>query len=219
MGGERSDWGASRSAARTIYRRLPSDSLRRVIDENAFGLLISWLTVEDEEYGLEPADFVERIRAFRETVMETVLGKPLGSGLSVLELGHSIYFEIADGNQSEDPFVWLRRIRTALSEDGFESLGVISHGSRWVVEEEDDDEELPSLEEDQGLAWMRFGYSSEPLRRAFFVETAAHSDEDLPGWGPGLYLDTEAMEALGKRLKNAPTGLRVAGATFFRIGS
>jgi hypothetical protein len=39
-----------------------------------------------------------------------------------------------------------------------------------------------------------------------------------PGWGPGLYLDTEAVEALGLNLKNQPTALNVAEATFFRVG-
>jgi hypothetical protein len=32
-----------------------------------------------------------------------------------------------------------------------------------------------------------------------------------------LYVDTEAIEALGRALKNAPTPLAVAGATFFRV--
>ena len=64
----------------------------------------------------------------------------------------------------------------------------------------------------------RLAGPSEPLRRALFAETASHGapDEDS-AWGSGLYLDTDAAEALGIRPKNEPTRLDVAGATFFRV--
>jgi hypothetical protein len=38
------------------------------------------------------------------------------------------------------------------------------------------------------------------------------------GWGPGLYFDTEAVDALGRTPKNAPTALVTAGASFYRVG-
>jgi hypothetical protein len=68
---------------------------------------------------------------------------------------------------------------------------------------------------------------SEPLRRAQYGEAAAHDDdaEGGPGsdrptraWGPGLYLDTEAAEALAMSPKNAPTVLYARGAGFYRVG-
>jgi hypothetical protein len=62
-------------------------------------------------------------------------------------------------------------------------------------------------------------HPSEPLRRALSAEVATHATGDEPGWGPGLYLDTEAVEALGRTPKNAPTVLEIAGATFYRAGT
>ena len=60
---------------------------------------------------------------------------------------------------------------------------------------------------------------SEPLRRALYAETASHGadEDDEDAWGPGIYVDTEAVEALGRTLKNAPTPLAIAGATFYRV--
>jgi len=64
-------------------------------------------------------------------------------------------------------------------------------------------------------AWSR---PSEPLRKALYADTATRPDADGEGgWGPGLYVDTEAVEALGRTPKNAPTTLRVAGAEFYRV--
>ncbi|MBN1609492.1 MAG: hypothetical protein JW940_22870 [Polyangiaceae bacterium] len=71
-----------------------------------------------------------------------------------------------------------------------------------------------------GLTFVSASNPSEPLRRARYAETQTHPDEttDLADWGPGLYFDTEAVEALGRRLKNAPTPLSSAGATFYGMG-
>jgi hypothetical protein len=70
-----------------------------------------------------------------------------------------------------------------------------------------------------GVEWQPVSLPSEPLRRALYAETATHSadENDHSGWGPGIYVDTEAIEALGRTLKNAPTPLAVAGATFYRV--
>ena len=56
---------------------------------------------------------------------------------------------------------------------------------------------------------------------ALLAEAATHGDEQaaVEGWGPGLYLDVEAVEALGRKPKNAPTILRAGGVEFFRAGS
>ncbi|HTA91555.1 MAG TPA: hypothetical protein VK745_18355, partial [Polyangiaceae bacterium] len=93
------------------------------------------------------------------------------------------------------------------------SVGVLSHGGRWLSEAA----EAPPLVD--GVEWLSVSLPSEPLRRALYAETAAHpaDEHDEAGWGPGLYVDTEAVEALGRSLKNAPTPLAVAGATFFRV--
>jgi len=64
---------------------------------------------------------------------------------------------------------------------------------------------------------VRSSRPSEPLRRALDAETLSRRDEHVTGWGPGVYVDTEALEALGKTPKNAPTLLRAPGAQFFRI--
>ncbi len=186
-----------------------------MIDENAFGLLISWFDAEDAEYALEREAFVKRFLEFREVGREC-LGFPLGSGLRVLELGHALYVELSEGDENEDPIVWLKMTRARLSERDFVTAGVLSHGSRWVGEET-----LPAVEWRGEIALASCSLPSEPLRRALYADTLTRPDEDVddPGWGPGLYVDTEAVEALGRKLKNAPTPLRAGGATYYRVGA
>jgi hypothetical protein len=176
-----------------------------MIDENAFGLLLSHHAIEDEEYGLETASFLERVALLRETTQQWLLDAPLAPSLRQLDLGHALYFEWSDGEQLTGPIAWLKELRRRLTEAALESTGILSHGGRWVANEEGEPEFGPS----------------EALRRALYAETAVHPDEDSdnPGWGSGLYLDTEAVEALGLKLKNAPTPLSSAGATFYRAGA
>jgi hypothetical protein len=50
------------------------------------------------------------------------------------------------------------------------------------------------------------------------VATRRADEGDERGWGPGLYVDLEAIEALGRSFKNAPTALEIGGATFYRVG-
>jgi hypothetical protein len=73
------------------------------------------------------------------------------------------------------------------------------------------------------VQWWSCSRPSEPLRRALYADAATRRDGDgaPSGWGPGLYLDTEAVEALGKTPKNEPTVLHAggSGATFYRAGS
>lgn len=182
-------------------------------DENAYGVLIGYFALENDEYALEPADFAARFAQFRAAVRACVEAFPLAASVLVLELGHAVYLEFADGDQKEDPIAWIKLVRARLSGLELPSIGVLSHGGRWLSEAPD----APPVVE--GVEWLSVSLPSEPLRRALYAETAAHpaDEQDEAGWGPGLYVDTEAVEALGRALKNAPTPLAVAGATFFRV--
>jgi hypothetical protein len=182
-------------------------------DENAFGVLIGYHAIEDDEYALEPAEFAARFTAFRDAVRGCVEAFPLAQSATARELGHAVYIEFADGDQLEDPITWIKTVRAKLNATELKSVGVLSHGGRWLS---DVVEELPSS---GGVAWLPGSLPSEPLRRALYAETATHGadENDESAWGPGIYVDTEAIEALGRTLKNAPTPLAVAGATFFRV--
>jgi hypothetical protein len=181
-------------------------------DENAFGVLIGYFALENDEYALEPQDFAARFAQFRAAVRACVEAFPLAQSVLVRELGHAVYLEFADGDQKEDPIAWIKLVRARLNALELTSVGVLSHGGRWLTEEP----EAPPVV--SGVEWLSVSLPSEPLRRALYAETAAHSadDDDETGWGPGIYVDTEAVAALGRALKNAPTPLAVAGATFFR---
>lgn len=183
-------------------------------DENAFGLLLAYYDLEDDEYALEPDEFVTRFTEFRSATLAAACETPLGDSVRVLELGHALYFEVADGDQNQDPISWLKRVREALMNREFNVAAVLAHGGRWVAEGGDDRaiEELGA-----GYALISASRPSEPLRRALLAEAATHGSDGEDGWGPGTYVDTEAVEALGKSLKNAPTPLASGGATFYRI--
>jgi hypothetical protein len=185
-------------------------------DENAFGVLIGYHALEDDEYALEPADFAARFTQFRAAVRACVEAFPLAESVLVRELGHAVYLEFADGDQKEDPIGWIKLVRARLTGLELTSVGVLSHGGRWLAQEPENPPELP------GVQWLPVSLPNEPLRRALYAETATHAADDSEAsqdvaWGPGLYVDTEAIEALGRALKNAPTPLAVAGATFFRV--
>lgn len=182
-----------------------------MIEENAFGILVSWYDIEDAEYGMEPEEFAERWNEFASAWQEALGVFALGEGAEALDLGHALYVEIADGDQSEDPIVWLKMVRARIAEKGFTTVGVVSHGGRF--------RELPRPNGECPVPIRVVSPPSEALRRALFAETACHEDEELSpeGWGPGIYVDSEVIEALGRQLKNAPTPLASAGATFFRI--
>jgi hypothetical protein len=188
-----------------------------MIDENAFGLLISHYEIEDDEYGLEPEEFLQRCRQFRELVLGLVREHPPGRDVRGLDLGHALYFELADGDQNGDPIAWLKELRTRLGDCEIASASILTHGGRWV-DEGSEEAQLERVGSDVSL--FRASLPSEPLRRALQAEAASRTDEDQPdsGWGPGLYLDAEAIEALGLSLKNAPTPLEMAGALFYRAG-
>jgi len=183
-------------------------------DENAFGVLIGYHAIEDDEYALEPAEFAARFEQFRAAVRSCVESFPLAENVLVRELGHAVYLEFADGEQKEDPIGWIKLVRARLTGLELTSVGVLSHGGRWLSETSE--MTPPSV---PGVTWHSVSLPSEPLRRALYAETATHpnAEDDEIAWGAGLYVDTEAIEALGRALKNAPTPLSVAGATFYRV--
>jgi hypothetical protein len=187
-----------------------------LIDENAYGLLIAWFDIEDVEYSLEREEFVERYTEFRAALVGCLDAKPLGQDVRALDLGHAFYLELADGDEGTDPIRWLRELRTQLTEMGFSMLCVVCHGGRWVDAESASD----------GVLHERFGdvlvikasRPSEPLRKVLAAEAAARAgDHDASGWGPGVYVESEVIEALGRKLKNAPTALAAAETSFFRV--
>jgi hypothetical protein len=123
--------------------------------------------------------------------------------------------EVAEGEETEDPFHWLRDVRARLSARDFLTVGVLSHGSRWVREPSDESDR--SDPQGGGVSVLRASLPSEPFRRALYADAASRVDDDCPGWGPGLYVDAEAIDALGKKLRNVPTALVASGATFYRF--
>lgn len=190
-----------------------------MIDENAFGILLGYLEVENDEYALDRDVFVERFARFREVVYDYVAEVAPARAARALDFGHAIYFEFAEGDETVDLIQWTRGLRTRLGDAEFINVAVITHGSRWVDESEDLD--LGGMTERYvaSVSVTTLSNPSEPLRRALAAEVATHSAAEEPGWGSGLYLDTEAVEALGRSPKNAPTVLEVAGASFYRAGT
>jgi hypothetical protein len=185
-----------------------------MFDENAFGVLVSYYDIENDEYALEPDAFATRWREFRAAWQECLGIWQLGQAVRAVHFGHSLYLEVAEGEQSEDPIVWLKMVRARIAEKGFPTVGVVSFGGRWL-----EDEAASREEEIGGVHVQTVSLPSEPLRRALAAEAASRFDEEEApeGWGPGIYADTDAIEALGKKFKNAPTPLVVAGATFYRV--
>ena len=183
-------------------------------DENAFGVLIGYFAIESDEYTLEAQEFAARFLDFRSAVRDCVAAFPLASSSVAREFGHAVYLEFADGDQLEDPISWIKTVRARLNALELQSVGVLSHGGRWQSEPV---EALPPSA--SGVDWLPVSLPSEPLRRALYAETATHGadEDDEAAWGPGIYVDTEAVEALGRTLKNAPTPLAIAGATFYRV--
>jgi hypothetical protein len=188
-----------------------------MIDENAFGLLVSFSNIEDEEYGSEREQFIERYAQFSALIRDRLVEQAPGASTRAMDFGHAIYIELPDGEQQQDLITWLKQMRAALAEHDFASAGILTHGSSWT----DEDDPRPDIVDCGSVRLFRASRPSEPLRRALHAEAATHGDEEagVEGWGPGLYLDVEAVDALGRKPKNTPTILRCGGAEFFRAGS
>jgi len=199
-----------------------------MIDENAFGVLVSYFAIEDEEYAMDAQAFAERFELFQRVLFEHVAARELAANARAMQLGHALYLEFPEDDILEtDPvdaaaaaekrrtlLAWVRAARQLLSDHDFETVAVVTHGGRW----------LPS--DASGAAPDRLGSTplvtgllpSEPLRRALYAESASHGiPAEADAWGPGLYADTEVLSALGLSPKNAPTPLVAADATFFRV--
>jgi hypothetical protein len=188
-----------------------------MIDENAFGLLISYFDIEQDEYEGEREQFIDRYATFAALVRDRLTDKPPGSSARAIDLGYAFYVELPDGEQQGDLIGWLRELRATMNEHGYATAGMLTHGSCWV----DEQDPRPDIVDCGTVRLFRASRPSEPLRRSLLAEAATHGDEQtgVEGWGPGLYLDVEAVEALGRRPKNTPTILRCGGAEFFRAGS
>ena len=185
-----------------------------MIDEDAFGILFSYYEVEDDEYGSDDRDdFVQRFEAFEREALLAIQSIELPKDHHVVCLGHAVYAEVPDREDTPQLFARFRAAAARLGAEGFVNVAVLAHGSRWVAEGEG-----PRLELSDGAPRVVLvSRPSEPLRKASFAAALAQADEQLEGWGPGVYADTEALEALGKSPKNAPTVLRAPGAEFFRV--
>ena len=162
--------------------------------------------------------FVERFGGFRDVVYDYVAEAAPAGAARALDLGHAVYFEFAEGDEGVD-LIWTRQLRSRLADAQFSNVAVVTHGSRWVDDDEGERFEGTVERFVASVAVVTWSHPSEPLRRALSAEVATHATADDPGWGPGLYLDTEAVEALGRTPKNAPTVLEIAGATFYRAGT
>lgn len=186
-----------------------------MIDEDAFGILFSYYEIEDDEYGSDDrAEFVRRFEAFERLGLDGIRSLELPAGHHVVCLGHAVYAECRDDDDLPQLFSRFRAAAARVTHEGFTNVAVLTHGSRWVR----DGEPVALSIEGQSPRVARISRPSEPLRRALFVAALAQGDDELEGaWGPGVYADTEALEALGKTPKNAPTVLRAPGASFYRI--
>jgi len=188
-----------------------------MIDENAFGLLIAYLSIEDDEYAGEREDFVIRYKAFSAVLRARLRNQPPSASARAIELGHAFYVELIEGDNECELIAWLRATRAELSELGYLTAGILTYGSSWYTVAEPH----PAVTDFDTSKLINASGPSEPLRRALCADAASRGDEDsgAAGWGPGLYLDVEAVEALGRKPKNQPTILRSGGAEYFRAGS
>jgi hypothetical protein len=188
-----------------------------MIDESAFGILISYFNLEDDEYAGERADFVERYGLFSRLLEERLTNAPPAAAARALDLGHGMYVELLEGEQELDLIAWLRQTRATLAEAGFQTAAALTFGSAWI----DESEPRPAVVALGKIKLVRASLPSEPLRRALLAEAATHADDEAgsTAWGAGLYLDVEAVEALGRKPKNSPTILRSGGVAFYRGGS
>lgn len=187
-----------------------------MIDEDAFGVLFSYYELEDDEYGTDDrGEFVERFEGFESLVLGLVSELGLPGDPHVVSLGHAIYVEFRDDGPTgaSDVLRAIRQASTRLTEAGYVNATALTHGGRWLQPER-----APELSVSEAAPRIaRVSRPSEPLRRALEVDALSRCSEEFDGWGPGVYVDTDALEALGKTPKNAPTVLHTAGAQFFRI--
>jgi hypothetical protein len=201
------------SALNPILRR---DKPRAVIDENAFGALISYLAIEDDEYQFEGTEtFRSRSGQFRSACLEALAAAPPARNTHALFLGHALYVEFPEAEDKPSLVSFVRSLRDRLREQEIATAGIVTYGGRWV---ETEDLAQISLTHGEGYKLAEVSMPSEPLRKALLVEAACHGVSGAEGWGAGLYFDAEVLEPLGLNLKNQPTPLVAGDGTYFRVG-
>jgi hypothetical protein len=189
-----------------------------VRDENAFGLLLSYHRLEDDEFGdAGPSAFAARFCDFEREALSAFAAAGLPTDRHVLALGHALYTEFHDAGDTPRLLSQLRGASQRLLGAGFENVAVLAYGGRWI-----DADTGPRLVLEPGPPpLMRASLPSEPLRRCLALlaraAEAEQGEEEDGGFGPALYVDLEAAEAVGVQLKNSPTLLNAGGASFFRI--
>jgi hypothetical protein len=185
------------------------------MDENAFGILLAHYDLESIEYSLDESAFVEYLGRFSVIVEQRLQASPLAKGYRSIDLGHARYFEFAEGDQLENPIAWIRELRKAFNSADLPNVCLLSAGGRWVTENAE-----AAL--DSSDAPIDYG-PSEPLRKVLAAEVSSQPNtavgDQETGWGPGLYVEKDAIEQLGLQLKNAPTALPVLSSIFYRIGA
>lgn len=187
-----------------------------MIDENAFGTLISYVGIEDDEYEHDDtAAFAERITRLREVCTRVLASTPPAANTHAVFWGHALYVEFPQADDKPALLPFIRTLRDELREHGIETAGIVTFGGRWV--EQEDRVDL-AVNEHKDVRIASVSLPSEPLRKALHAETACQGFDGLDGWGTGLFFDAEALSPLGLNLKNQPTPLFVADATFVRVG-
>lgn len=186
-------------------------------DENAFGLWVSWHDAEEVEYSQSADKFAPRLIVFWSAISEFLASFPLGRNVVALDLGTAVYLELADGDHDEDLVAWTRSFRAYLAQGDWRTFAVITYGGRWVRTDESARVTAPTV----GITVLSGFGPSEPLRRAMAAEALSRDDEDegFTGWGDGLFVDLDALEAMERVLKNEPTKYRAGGTWFCRLGS
>src|SRR5687768_18548705 len=105
-----------------------------MIDENAYGLLVSYFAIENDEYALETAEFVERFGTFQRCWRSCL--EEQTAALRAFDLGHALYVEFAEDELPGDPVALLRAMRARLTEHEIDSVGVLTFGGRWLPSED-----------------------------------------------------------------------------------
>ena len=186
------------------------------VEESAFGIWVSWFDAEDAELSQSSNKFPSRITVFRSAVADYLERESLGSGVRAVDFGTSVYIEIGVGDQTSDLLGWVRGLRGYLLDGDWSTFAVIAYGGCWLAA--------------RGVAWSdRVGSvsvlgsmgPSEPFRKVMAADVLSHDDDESGrvGWGAGLFVDVEAMDALGRKLRNAPTPLYARDACFFRLSA
>lgn len=193
------------------------DDDAQLVDENAYGVWLSWFDAEDIEYSQSADKFPPRILVFRSAVASYLERESLGDDVHAIDFGTAVYVEVADGDETQDLMKWVRDFRAYLREGDWETFAVVTHGGRWVAQSE-----KACLPKRLGSVHVIASFGpSEPFRKAMAAEAMAHDDEETgeAGWGVGLFIDADALEAMDRKLKNAPTALCSGGACFYRVGA